>query len=291
MKRYLGCIIFLVIFFALCIGAVQFLRYRISQDTYDPIARKYATEVFLPYISDGDKDSVLPKRDEFTAYNGILMYHYIDDWQEQSSLVMGLTVSPDKFESQLTGLMDLGYSFISIDELYKNIKNKRNSPKDIVLNFDDGYSDFYRFAYPILKKYGIPATVFAIVNRIGSPGYLDWDQLKEMDRTGIITVGSHNMDHISLSKADPNKAKKEIEESRKILEQNLHQSIQFFCYPNGDFDFAVADMVKDAGYRSAVSTIQDIKQTWTDRFWLPRIRIGQSYTASTIDGKIKGFRK
>jgi peptidoglycan/xylan/chitin deacetylase (PgdA/CDA1 family) len=219
------------------------------------------------------------------------MYHYIQEWDGQSQLVAGLTVSPDKFRSQLLGLESLGYSFISMDGLYHFLVKKEYQKKNIVLTFDDGYEDFYSFAYPILKEKGTPAIVFIITDYIGKPGYLNWQQIKEMDGSGIITIGSHNMEHISLSSASKQKAEYEISQSKKVLEDGLGHEVNYFCYPNGEFNFDISDMVKNSKYDLAVSTIQDIKQTWTDRFWLPRIRIGSSYTGATIDYKIRQFEK
>jgi len=74
------------------------------------------------------------------------------------------------------------------------IEQKNTIPtRTISITFDDGYRDNYTYAFPILKKYGLPATVFIIVNEVGRLDRLSWDEIKEMQDSGIITFGSHTL--------------------------------------------------------------------------------------------------
>ena len=119
------------------------------------------------------------------------------------------------------------------------IRNKRKiPPKTAAVTFDDGYLDNYTQAYPILKKYNIPATIFVVINRIGkhmgNDDYMSWAQIKELSESGLITIGSHSMNHPNLSEIESEQEmESEILESKNILEESLGRKVDLFSYPFG----------------------------------------------------------
>lgn len=98
-------------------------------------------------------------------------------------------------------LKDNGYSTISLKELeQKRASNEKVSKKIFALTVDDGYADAYTALYPLLKKYDFKATLFVITGRIGGPGKLTVEQLKEMKDSGLVDIQSHTDDmHPSTS--------------------------------------------------------------------------------------------
>ena len=125
----------------------------------------------------------------------IIMYHSIDNPHHLS----GIVVSPHNFRKQLKFFKKHKYNVISLDMLVAALKEKKRLPKkSVVITFDDGYEDNYTNAFPILKEFGFPATIFVITDLISTEDeYLTWDQLREMEKHGI-TIGSHTLDHIYL---------------------------------------------------------------------------------------------
>ena len=103
----------------------------------------------------------------------ILLYHSVNDTPVG---LPELTVSSESFEQQMKYLSDNGYTPIYFNE----IKNCAKVEKPILITFDDGYSDNFTCAYPILKKYNCKATVFMIANKIGRNGFLSKEQLQSM---------------------------------------------------------------------------------------------------------------
>ncbi len=202
----------------------------------------------------------------------ILMYHSIDHNDKAS----GLSVSPENFARQMEFLRKNNYNVIPLEKTIAYIRKKERPPqKTIAITFDDGFENNYKDAYPVLKKYGIPAAIFIIVNRVGAPGFLTWDEIKEMSDSGIITIGSHTRTHFWLLGSDPRFLADEVVNSKKILEDKLGKKVNIFCYPMGAFDAQSKKAVEDAGYTCAVST-NPSGVAQDDIFAIKRIKISHS---------------
>src|SRR3990167_4829126 len=134
----------------------------------------------------------------------ILMYHYVND-QEPSRSRLG--VSPATFERQMRFLSEHKYNVIPLEELADLIRSgQKIPPKTAAITFDDGYLDNYTRAYPILKKYNLPATIFVVINRLGkkmgNDEYMSWVQVRELSDSGLVTIASHSMNHPNLSEIE-----------------------------------------------------------------------------------------
>ena len=209
----------------------------------------------------------------------ILMYHYIND---EEPLRSKLGVSPKTFDRQMRFLRENGYNIIPLEELADLIKNKKKLPsKTVAVTFDDGYLDNYTNVYPVLEKYHIPATLFIVINRIGkhlgNDDYMSWQQIKELSRSDLITIGSHSINHPNLSEIDSeDKLKYEIIESKRILEEALHRKINLFSYPFGGRSPEARKIVRLAGYKAAVGTNFPRGSPNDDVFALKRLRISEN---------------
>ena len=200
----------------------------------------------------------------------ILMYHYVEYNKDlKDTIRTSLSVAPHWFEKQLLELKSQGYETISLDELFTT-----HVKKPIILTFDDGYRDFYTDAYPLLKKYNMKATIYVISQFLNRPNYLTIDQLKELAASPLITVGGHTQHHVSLPNVSLNEAKIEIFGSKTDLEKLLGIKINQFAYPYGRFNTAVEELVKEAGFQTAVTTLPG--DTQSNLFALTRIRVGNS---------------
>jgi peptidoglycan/xylan/chitin deacetylase (PgdA/CDA1 family) len=173
------------------------------------------------------------------------------------------------FEKQMQYLSKV-YNPISLEKMAQHIQNGTSLPsKAIAVTFDDGYQDNYENAYPILKKYNIPATFFLTTGFIGTgeipawdKGYytgekalmLSWEQVREMSDNGI-SFGSHTLTHPFLTRIPHKHAQREISLSKDIIEQKIGKPVTTFAYPSGNFDADIKGIVKGAGYSAAVSTI------------------------------------
>ena len=206
----------------------------------------------------------------------ILMYHHIDERGGVSSL----SVSPENFRRQMRFLSEHNYNVISLAEFVQaKLEKKRLARNTVVLTFDDGYEDNYLLAYPVLKKYSLPAIIFVIVGSIGEEGYLNHRQIKEMSSSGIIDIGSHTLSGAYLPGQSRGELNREIGLSKKTLEANLNNRTEFFCYPIGGFSPGIQEIVKRCGYAAACTTNRGKAKDRlnNDLFALKRIKIKDSF--------------
>ncbi|MFA6423217.1 MAG: polysaccharide deacetylase family protein [Patescibacteria group bacterium] len=205
-----------------------------------------------------------------TNYNvPILMYHYIRNFNDPNDKVgTNLSVSLQSFDSQMKYLKDNDYTSINFNDLItKNFPNK-----SVIITFDDGYNDAFTGAYPILKKYNLFGVFYIITNKIGSDGYVSWNDLKEMSQNKMI-IASHSLDHPNMINLEKEKIEKELIESKLALETNLNIKVTDFCYPSGKYSTANIEELKKTGYNSAVTTKSGVSDQNSKLFELPRIRV------------------
>lgn len=205
----------------------------------------------------------------------ILMYHSINtNLAGKSKLV----VSPEAFERQMNFLKKNNYNVLSLEKLADLIRNKAKIPaKTVVLTFDDGYEDNYTYAFPILKKYGFPATVFVIVDEAGLKNRLNWDEIKTMQNSGLVVIGSHTLKGDALTKIDSTEElKRQISDSKRVLEEKIGRKVNTFSYPIGAFNDKIKKLVMDAGYKAAVITTPRSRFPNNDVFALKRLRISEN---------------
>jgi peptidoglycan/xylan/chitin deacetylase (PgdA/CDA1 family) len=181
----------------------------------------------------------------------VLMYHRVCDLtpdQARSPLVRDLTVSPADFEEQVKYLADNGFTFLLAGEVEDALLNDKPLPeKAVAITMDDGYSDNFENAFPILRKYGASATIFLVTNNFGRPGRLSWDQVLEMEKKRI-GYGSHTVTHPDLTTLSVDGVRMELRESKRVLESQLSSPITSVAYPAGKYNDLVASEAREAGY-------------------------------------------
>ena len=165
----------------------------------------------------------------------IFVYHDIvkDESQIQYDY-MQTTV--DTFERQITGLMKLGYKPISYEDLLAYQKGEKAIPKwSFLITFDDGYSGVYKYAFEIAKKYNIPMASFEITDTIGSEGYYDWNQAKEMHESGLMSIYLHGYTHIKYDEKTPEELLIDTNMAYENLKNELGDKnvLKVFTYPYG----------------------------------------------------------
>jgi len=203
----------------------------------------------------------------------VLMYHAIDHNDKATKL----SVSPESFERQMKFLHDHRYNVVTLDKIVAYLKDEKAVPsRTVAITFDDGYYNNYRYAYPVLKKYGIPATIFVIVGKVGQPGYLDWKEIREMADSGLITIGSHTISHKWLPSMGTERLKEELADSKAILEEKTGKPVDILCYPVGAHDDRVEREAGLAGYRCAVATNPGRFAPIDDIYAIKRIRISRT---------------
>lgn len=198
----------------------------------------------------------------------ILEYHKINDWSDDE-----YTVKKADFAAQMDELRAQGYETISILDFLRAKKGKQELPKKaIIITADDGYKDNLTDMLPILEERGMKATVFMVTNDIGLPGYLTWDDLKEMQGRNI-EIGSHTANHLALTSMPPAEAEDEVKKSKLLMEWNGLKTIFTLSYPNGKYADYMPDMLRRNEYLAAVTGDPGLNTFGTNPYLLQRVNI------------------
>ena len=201
-----------------------------------------------------DRSSVGAWNDELL----ILMYHHVATPPLFKPL-RALYVEPALLRDQWRELQERDVRFVSLDD------GLDRPARRVAVTFDDASRTLLTHALPVIAEFRIPAMTYVVADRIG--GTNDWDRAigakveHLMDRAELNEwlarggeIGSHGLTHSDLTTLCENEAREEIVASKKKLEDLLGRSVEHFCYPYGRWTFALRDMVRDAGYRTATTT-------------------------------------
>lgn len=183
------------------------------------------------------------------AYVSVLLYHRFDEARYPTT-----TTSAAQFEQQLSYLKSNGYTVMSMDQMAECVEGRRSVPdKAVVITIDDGFISEYERAVPLLRKYGYPFTIFVFTSGVGTKGYVNWEQLRQVETWGG-TVGCHTHTHPRLVNMTVEEMAEETSGSRQILEKNLGHPVRYFAYPFGQYDERVRSMARKAGFRLMLSS-------------------------------------
>lgn len=223
----------------------------------------------------------------------IITYHKISPEKE-----FGVTtISPDRFEDQIQYLIRFGFKTITFKEYF--FFKRENLPQNpIIITFDDSYQSVYDYAFPIMVKYNYRGVLFVISNFIGKKS--SWEayqiqkkynhasvsQLKEMQMSGF-EIASHSESHPYLPALSKTDAFKEVDESKKKLEDIFDENIYTFCYPYGRYSTKVIDQVAKAGYKFATGNMYNKHKKFNHNLAINRRSIYSIDTISMFSKKIK----
>ena len=287
----------------------------------------------------------------------------------EKSLNDFIEISAGKLESIILELQKLGVLFISLNELSADLKNKKFGNAPVVhLSFDDGYFDNYTLAFPILKKYKIPFSIFItsdfinnnhpflwwylleeiieskqpisfdkynfsvtaadyhiknskaifescrallidkvdtdrqyiesqlssmLQNRASIPAMLNWENIKEMQLTGLCEIGIHSKSHPRFKNISLAQKAAEINHCKEIIRENTGITSTCFAYPYGANDDignreGLKEILTAAGIEMAFTTIPGELNAGADKFFVPRVFINSSATSYTLRSRLNG---
>lgn len=209
-----------------------------------------------------------------------LMYHKLGrrPWGVR---LKGLYLSRSLFERQLSQLHAAGFTTPAYGP---PPLSEGNPGRRIVLTFDDGFANVFEHGLEPLARHGFRAVVFLVADLIGGCNgwemqegearqpLMDETQVKEWLAAGH-EIGSHTLTHPFLTRLSLKKAGEEISASKKKLEDCFGRSVRHFCYPYGDWNPAVRDLVVAAGYETACTTEFGVNTKATPPFELKRILV------------------
>lgn len=211
----------------------------------------------------------------------VLMYHQVGVFPQRPAAHRAAFCDVRRFASQMALLKMGGYQVLSLEQAWRGLFGGGPLPqRAVVLTFDDGYENFREHAWPILRRHGFPATVFLVAKQLGrDAGWLDasFAPARLMDRAAVrelaaegVSFGSHTLSHARLTELDTPRLRREIFDSKAVLEDLLGRAVPDFCYPYGLYDERARELAAHAGYRSALTCIRGAANTADNAYELPR---------------------
>lgn len=214
-----------------------------------------------------------------SAGQRILMYHAIgtpiaDDTQGRYTLTLRA------FTAQMERLAALG----------ARVTRPGVLPDGVAITFDDGYRDNLTHAYPVLKRLGLPFTIFVTPGfvRSGDDSYLTGAQLHRLAEDPLISIGAHGDSHARLTGLSDQALRQELVSSKAWLEQVTGKPVTTMSYPHGAVDMRVREAVRAAGFAAACSSEFGINPSAQDPFLLRRTDIWSSDSLDTFNAKLAG---
>jgi len=200
----------------------------------------------------------------------VLLYHSVakNNWYA--------SVDPEVFEKQMAYLK-AHYHVVNLDNIVSYVKGEGElADKSVAITFDDGYLDNFENAWPILKKHGLPFTVFLTTDLADNSGMnngwqrLNWQQIKELASSGV-EIGGHAQHHRDLDKLSAIELNEEIINCQKDFIEQLGQPAKHFSYPGGKFNETVIRAVQANGFVSACVAKNGLVEKGDDAYQIKRV--------------------
>jgi peptidoglycan/xylan/chitin deacetylase (PgdA/CDA1 family) len=227
----------------------------------------------------------------------ILMYHSVD-WG-CTAAYRRWTVSPARFEEQMSVLRDRGRVPLTVSELACQLRAGQLSPDAVAITFDDGLADFLDGALPVLDRLGFASTLFVTSGYVGETSrwladlgegerrMMSWDDIRGLAELKV-EIGAHTHTHPQLDLLDIDEARWEIETSKALLEQHTGQPVRSFAYPHGYSTFQIRALVEKAGFAAACRVADGLMSTSESPFALSRVIVTEDWSPSRVEALLDG---
>lgn len=247
------------------------------------------TEYKNVFIKIREKDILINNKVNYSKKAVVLTYHSVSDMIYKNDDLNSVTISTEKFRTHLRGLKDYGFNIISLRHLLDAVQNKAEMPPNAaVITFDDGKSNFYSDAFPILSSYKMPVTCFIITklteynkNQISDDTILSPAQLKKLYQSGLVDIQSHTHSNHDLIFIDKDKnigsslchriynsenhtyegwpeyryrVTQDLFKSRNIINEYTGIMPDVLCLPFGEYNNDVIRLAEKCGFKYFITT-------------------------------------
>ncbi|HEV2662753.1 MAG TPA: polysaccharide deacetylase family protein [Ktedonobacteraceae bacterium] len=223
----------------------------------------------------------------------ILMYHSVSE--HATAKFRRFAVASALFHDHMAYLHQQNYTPLTVTQLLRARAQGNSSlpERPVVLTFDDGFADFYTAALPILQEYNFPATLYIVTAYVGATSLwlqhegeaqrpmLNWEQVASISAAGI-ECGGHTHTHPQLDTLSATKAREEIVQCKRILEERLGQEIESFAYPFGYHTATTQRLVQEAGYTSACAVKYAMSSETDNPFSLARLIVSADTSVQAL---------
>ncbi|HET7601226.1 MAG TPA: polysaccharide deacetylase family protein [Gemmatimonadales bacterium] len=213
----------------------------------------------------------------------ILMYHQVTP--TPLPVFRKYTLTPRQFAAQMRWLAARGYRSILPGDLLAAREGRTALPRrPVMITFDDGFRDSAVHAGPLLRAHGLTAVFYLVAGLVGSTSawlraergvelpLFDWNAARALERQGF-ACEAHSLTHPRLTALDEDGCRRELAESRRILERELGREVRHLAYPFGAYDEGVRRIAVEAGYRTACSVRPGLSGAADDPLALHRVPV------------------
>ncbi|MCD4781944.1 MAG: polysaccharide deacetylase family protein [Candidatus Omnitrophica bacterium] len=230
----------------------------------------------------------------------ILMYHRVNPDLPDHNLV----TRPEMFARQMRFLTTKKhvYDFVSLKDFEQQpaqFIDKPGPKTKIIITFDDGYRDNFLYAYPVLRRWSIPATIFLTTHLINTEkkfkryeavsgrDMLNQKEIQQMAATRI-TFGAHTCKHVHLPRLPVEQQRAEVLDSLHALETLVPPGgrVKTFCYPYGEYSTDTIRVVRQAGCPCALTVQVGVNQSDTPPLELKRVEISGMDDLKSFEFKV-----
>ena len=186
------------------------------------------------------------------------------------------------FKEQMEIIKNLDYKFYD-PKLFIDDFDKPKDKKKILITIDDGFKSFYNEAWPYLKKNKIPFILFISTEPVGKNGYMNWDEIKEIEKSNFAMIGHHSHTHEYLIDMNNLDFVKDIKIANEIFKDKFGYVPEIFSYPFGEYSKYMKDYISK-NFKVAFGQHSGVIDINKDKFELPRFPINEKY------GELKRFK-
>jgi len=229
--------------------------------------------------------SVICVTSVYSAQVNAFIYHRFDETRYPST-----NISADTFTQQLEYLKKMKIEVVTLGDVATRLTEERQLPDHAAsISIDDAFRSFYDVGMPIIRHYGLSVTLFVNTDSVGTSGYLNWEEIKELAAEGV-EIGNHTASHPYLVEMQPEETfsqwqkriKDDIEKAQQQFVKNLGFKPDLFAYPYGEYSSAVVAIIQGLGFKVAFSQQSGVIFSGLNHFMLPRFPMGGPF--ATLDG-------
>ena len=206
-----------------------------------------------------------------------LMYHRFNENKYPST-----NIRMNIFKEQIQMIKSLDYDFYNPKYFVAEVE-KPKSKKEILITIDDGFKSFYNEAWPYFKENKIPFILFVSTEPVGKNGYMNWNEIKEIEKSDFAIIGHHSHTHEYLIDMNNSEFINDIETANKIFEDELGYIPEIFSYPFGEYSKYMKNYISKK-FKVAFGQHSGVIDINKDKFELPRFPINEKY------GDLKRFK-
>ena len=220
----------------------------------------------------------------------VFIYHRFGESRFPST-----NISLDLFAAHLAHIKESGRLVLPLSEIVNHLRAGRDIPGDVVaITVDDAFDSFLEKAMPLIREYRFPVTLFVNTDGVEAPGYLGWQQLRNLTREGV-EIGNHTSTHDYLLEringedqaAWRKRVERDIQKAQDAFSREMGVRPELFAYPYGEYSPELQEIVKGLGFKAAIAQQSGVISRSSDLYSLPRFPMGGPYaTLESFQSKI-----